>query len=92
MSDVIDETSIPFKTIEGEKYVRLSDYMAQTNKLADALDHLLSCFSQGTHVRPNYVNNPDKWVYDHMCLSAYEDAQDFLIELGMIKLEECSRK
>lgn len=60
--------------------------------IEDLKEHLMSCFSQGTHIRPDYAKQPDKWVYDHMCLSAYEDAQDFLIGQGMIKKEECSRK
>lgn len=55
-------------------------------------EHLLSCFSQGTHIRPDFQKDPNHWVYDHMCLSAYESAQDFLIEKGLIKKEECCRK
>lgn len=92
MSDVFDETTIQFKEVDGEKLVRLSDYIAQVQKTNDAMEHLLSCFSQGTHYRPDYEKEPNKWVYDHGCLSAYEDAQDFLIEHGVIKLEECSRR
>lgn len=30
--------------------------------------------------------------YDHMCISTYESAQEYLIERGLIKAEECSRK
>ena len=29
--------------------------------------------------------------YDHMCISIYEEAQEFLIEMGRIKQEECIR-
>ena len=29
--------------------------------------------------------------YDHMCISTYEEAQEFLIEIGRIKQEECFR-
>mgnify|MGYP003387018061 CR=1 FL=1 len=36
--------------------------------------------------------NDHEFLYDHMHLSAYEGAQDYLIKIGRIKPEECSRK
>jgi hypothetical protein len=38
------------------------------------------------------VSKDEKWSYDHMCLSTYEDVQAHLISWGMIKPEECSRE
>ena len=53
------------------------------SELIAANDLILDLFAQG-------CRNGDK--YDHLCISSYENAQDYLIERGMIKPEECSRK
>lgn len=33
-----------------------------------------------------------EYVYDHCCISTYEDAQAALISWGMVKREECVRE
>ena len=66
-----------------------------TERLALAEELLFSCFAQGTNRLengPGLGGEKSIWKYDHMCLSAYESAQDYLIEHGLIKKEECSRK
>ena len=54
-------------------------------RLALAEELLKACFNQACGERNDYT-------YDHMCLSAYESTQDYLIEYGLIKKDECSRK
>ncbi len=54
----------------------------------EIVESLSDCFNQACR-EDKGEQNPK---YDHMCLSAYENAQDLLIKLGKIKEEECSRK
>lgn len=42
---------------------------------------ILDLFSQGTLL--------DHKHYNHMCISAYENAQEWLIKHGLVKPEEC---
>lgn len=51
----------------------------------EILDALMFCFMQAT-------GGAEDEKYDHMCLSAYENAQDLLIRLGKLEPEHCSRK
>ncbi len=60
-----------------------------TERLAYAEELLLHCFSQSCHYKDEKY---PEFKYDHMCLSAYEHTQDYLIEHDLIKKEECSRK
>ena len=57
-------------------------------RLALAEELLKACFNQACGER----NDKNPYQYDHMCLSAYESTQDYLIEHGLIKKDECSRK
>ena len=61
------------------------------SKLKIAHEHLLDCFSQGTYRTESYEKR-DEWAYDHGFLSAYENAQDYLVEQGMIDQKRCYRK
>ncbi len=54
----------------------------------DAIEYLVGCFSQACS---DYDRVTGKHSYDHMCLSAYEGTQDFLISVGAIKKEDCRR-
>ena len=46
------------------------------------IDMIFGLFNQACRVKNGY---------DHMCISIYEEAQEFLIEMGRIKKEECYR-
>jgi hypothetical protein len=58
----------------------LEDVILFCNSLRDAvLDQFRqACFLNGE--------------YDHMCLSAYEDAQRYLIDANLIQADDCVRK
>lgn len=56
--------------------------------LSDANELILDLFAQAT-----LVSTQDRGrIYDNLCISTYEHAQDYLIGVGMVKEEECSRK
>lgn len=52
----------------------------------EAEDHLMNCFSQacGTYHREHDINS-----FHHQFLSAYEHAQQYLINRGIISKESC---
>lgn len=57
--------------------------------LKDARDLVMTVFNQACQ----YSWNKEKdWAeFDHLCISAYQEAQDKLLEWGMIKPEQCLR-
>lgn len=68
------------------RMIEKSEYDKLLSKHNKAMELLCDCFFQAC----NYGNG-EKAQFDHMCLSAYESTQDFLIECGMIKKEDCCR-
>jgi hypothetical protein len=64
----------------------ISRLLKRNEVLAEAL---LDVFNQAcqTHTDPISMDA----TYDHMCLSAYERAQDLLIENGLINKKQCVR-
>jgi len=60
--------------------------------LVDERDELremiLDLFVQGASVSQVGPGDPK---YDHMCISSYEDAQDKLIEWGLLAAKDCAR-
>ena len=50
------------------------------------IDMIFGLFNQACRLETS-----DGYIYDHMCLSIYQEAQEFLIEMGRIKEEECVR-
>lgn len=61
--------------------------MSLTARLTIAQEHVLEMFAQSCA-----DTERDKFKYDHQCISAYEDAQAYLIEQKLIKAEDCRRK
>lgn len=66
---------------------RIAAEEALISMLEDAQEAVFDCFNQA-------CSGPETEYgkYDHMCLSAYENAQDLLIQWGKIKPTECQRK
>ncbi len=59
----------------------------------DLIEMIYDLFSQACRRDFSVVLNGNlkrAWHYDHMCISAYEQAQDFLVSVGRIKEEECT--
>lgn len=65
---------------------RLDGFASEAIDLVDILE---SCFNQACQVR--WDEKMDLPIFDHMCISSYENAQQALIELGRIKPEQCTR-
>lgn len=63
------------------------------NEIQELREMIFDLFSQGTYQRKlDKDGKTESYDYDHMCISSYENAQEKLIEWGMIKESECSRK
>ena len=56
-------------------------------ELIGAREMLADCFSQACS-----QHKDGKTTYDHLCLSTYERLQDYLVHLGIVKLEDCERR
>ena len=54
-----------------------------------AREHVLDLFQQGCRIVSKNTNNHGK--YDHMCISTYEAAQEYLIDLKLIERQDCVR-
>lgn len=83
--DWLDET--PERNVEEYMpvyVIKPEDHAQLAQEVQDLYALLLDVFSQGTRGADG--------KYDHQCLSAYEHAQSYLIENGLIKDEDCSRK
>lgn len=63
--------------------IEMSAYKELEEKLTEARELVLECFTQACEEREKY---------DHMYISTYERAQDNLIEWGLIKENQCQRK
>lgn len=68
----------------------MSEEMVSKKQFDEAVDALFDCFIQSCSFEGHDLVGP-KYKYDHMCLSAFEHAQDLLIKLGKIKQSECCR-
>ena len=55
------------------------------NATDEMIELIYDLFNQGCRFESM---KPDS-IYDHMFISAYEEAQAFLIKVGRIKAEEC---
>ncbi len=61
------------------------DQVPVDRSLSEEQELLLSCFRQACTKR----NETGKVTYSHGWLSAYEHAQEYLIQNGIIKAEDC---
>lgn len=57
--------------------------------LALAQDLILDLFTQACG---KWHEKEQLYTFDHMCLSTYENAQDYLLQAGLIKALDCERR
>ncbi len=67
-------------------------------RLVEAREVVMDLFNQAclvwvpvNELKP-YEGGAHRRVYDHQCISTYENAQDYLIEHGLIESRDCVRK
>ena len=64
-------------------------YRARDSEVDKLNEMIMDLFSQSCNQFDPKTKKPN---YDHMCLSTYEYAQDYLISQGLINEADCSRK
>lgn len=76
------------------RIVELEKAEAELKELKERLeyceDELEDSFCQACQV--DWDKEKDEAKFDHMCISAHETAQEYLIKHGIIKEEQCLRK
>lgn len=88
MSDDLAKAKAARALAEAQLASALSMVGQLTVERNDAVEALTACFTQSCG---DYDRTTGEHSYDHMCLSSYEHAQDFLIQVGAIKKEKCRR-
>lgn len=73
-----------------QKITRLiAGFIDSTVEIIEARDLVMDLFRQACWVTPP---SSDRAGYDHQFMGTYEEAQRYLLEVGMITPEECLRK
>lgn len=67
--------------------------MKRSEEFEDAKETVLALYTQACLIHPNSSDDPiQEFQFDNQCMSAYEYAEEKLIEWGEIKPEQCVRR
>ena len=85
---------LPMESEMGETpRIEVEYAMKRSEAFEDAKEIVLDLYTQACLIHPNSSDDPIReFQYDNQCMSAYEYAEEKLIEWGEIKPEQCVRR